>query len=366
MADYVRAQRINVGSVRVRFGEPLSLREGLERFRPSGSADGGSRLAMQKVAFEVCVRINRATPVTAISLVTLALLGVRDRALTLDEVQRLVAPLLDYVEARGLPSGGLELLREAPAVRGVLEALAREGVVTCHAEGTEPVYAIEPGQHNVAAFYRNGAAHWFLNRAIVELALLHAAQEGGSEPLDKARRYALAVRDLLKYEFFFADKREFVDELGGEAELIDPAWQERLDSPAGARALLADGGFLVAHRVLRSFLESYLVVAEQLAAHDPSLPLDEKAFLTQCAGVGRQQLLQRRVHSPESVSREIFATALELAGNRQLVQSSQGAPDDLARRRHAFAREIAGVVEHLTAIDAIDATIRGEERDAAA
>ena len=46
------------------------------------------RPASQKVAFEVCHRINRVTPVTATALVTLALLGVRDRALTLAQVQR--------------------------------------------------------------------------------------------------------------------------------------------------------------------------------------------------------------------------------------------------------------------------------------
>ena len=41
------------------------------------------RLALQKVAFEVAVGINSVTPATATALVTLALLGVRDRALTL-------------------------------------------------------------------------------------------------------------------------------------------------------------------------------------------------------------------------------------------------------------------------------------------
>jgi glycerol-3-phosphate O-acyltransferase len=316
------------------------------------------------VAFEVSDRINRVTPVTATSLVTLALLGVRDRALTLDEVQRLVDPLLEYIEARGLPTGGLEQLRDAQAVRDVLDALASEGVVTFYDGGIEPVYAVEPGQHNVAAFYRNSATHWFLNRAIVELALVHVAGEGGSEALDKALKYALRVRDLLKFEFFFADKRRFIDELGAEADLVDPAWLDRFGESTDAQGLIADAGFLVAHRVLRAFLDSYLVVADRLAARDPALPVDEKGFLTECVHVGRQLLLQRRVQSPESVSREIFATALKLARNRQLVEPAPDAPDDLARRRRAFSEEIAGVVEHLAAIDAIDATIRGEQHDA--
>ncbi len=56
-----------------------------------------ARLALQKVAFEVAVGINWVTPVVATALVTLALLGVRDRALTLGQVRRVLEPV------RGLP-----------------------------------------------------------------------------------------------------------------------------------------------------------------------------------------------------------------------------------------------------------------------
>ena len=82
LASYAKGQLAKIGTVHVRFAEPLSLREALE---PGGHDDNPDtrRLALQKVAFEVAVRINRVTPVTATALVTLALLGVRDRALTL-------------------------------------------------------------------------------------------------------------------------------------------------------------------------------------------------------------------------------------------------------------------------------------------
>ena len=88
LAKYVRAQSRRTGVADVRFGEPFSLRERLDESDP---------LAMEKVAFEICDRINRTTPVVATSLVTLALLGVRDRALTLPEVRSVLEPLLDYV-----------------------------------------------------------------------------------------------------------------------------------------------------------------------------------------------------------------------------------------------------------------------------
>src|SRR5499427_2037197 len=78
LASYARGQLTKIGTVHICFAEPLSVRDAL------GQDDGGpdaQRLAVQKMAFEVAVRINRVTPVTATALVTLALLGVRDRAL---------------------------------------------------------------------------------------------------------------------------------------------------------------------------------------------------------------------------------------------------------------------------------------------
>ena len=61
-------------------------------------------------------------------------------------------------------------------MRQVLDALAQQNVVTIYTGGEEPVYAIERGQHLVAAFYRNSAIHHFVHRAIAELVLLSKAR----------------------------------------------------------------------------------------------------------------------------------------------------------------------------------------------
>ena len=72
LAAYARGQRARIGTVYVRFAEPISLRAALPPDGPDGDKDAW-RLALQKVAFEVAVRINGVTPVTATALVTLAL-----------------------------------------------------------------------------------------------------------------------------------------------------------------------------------------------------------------------------------------------------------------------------------------------------
>jgi glycerol-3-phosphate O-acyltransferase len=53
--------------------------------------------------------------------------------------------------------------------------------------------------------------------------------------------------------------------------------------------------------------------------------------------VGRQWALQRRLASEESVSAEMFRTALSLARYRGLVESDDPA---LGKRRRAFADEL--------------------------
>ena len=105
LASYAKGQLAKVGTVHVRFAEPLSVRAALE---PGGLDDNPDtrRLALQKAAFEVAVRINRVTPVTATALVTLALLGVRDRALTLGQVRGVLEPLRGYLAERRLAALG--------------------------------------------------------------------------------------------------------------------------------------------------------------------------------------------------------------------------------------------------------------------
>lgn len=352
LARYMRSHQQRLGTVHVRFGEPLALRGGL------AAGGGDRRLGMQKVAFEVCDRMNRATPVLPGSLVPLALLGAPGRALTLGEVTVVLDPLLDYVSARGLPSSGLDELRQPQGVRQVLATLARHGVVTAYADGVEPVYAIQPGQHLVAAYYRNNAIHWFVNRAILELAALAAlatADSPGnteSDALEAAWRRALALRDLFKYEFFFANKKVFREELLAELQLLNPSWPPYASSEQRRRELLAGAPFLAAHRVLRSFAEAYLLVAQQLAASDPRRPLDRKQFLDECVAVGRQYVLQRRINSAESVSRELFDGVLQLAANRDLIDPGR---EELVLRREALADEIAEVVRLIAVVGDIDA-----------
>jgi glycerol-3-phosphate O-acyltransferase len=356
LVGYARAQGRTRSTVHVRFGEPLSLRDTV--LNPPVPLER----PVEKVAFEVCHRINRATPITPTSLVTLALLGLEDRALTLREVCSILAPLVDYVRRRALPATGGPILDRPAGVRSTLDALTAQGVVTCYAAGAEPVWTISPNRHLEAAFYRNSAAHLLVNRAIVELISVHAAEERLEDPLSGAWEEALRLRDLLKFEFFFAGRREFAQELRDELTVFDPDWEHRATDPDAVWSQLSSSRLYLAHRLLRCYIEAYQVVADRLAARDPRAPMDEREFLHECLGVARQYRMQQRIGSTETISNELLGTALKLARHRGLTEPGS---DGLALRREEFAAEVRALARRLTVSRELALRDLGTARDGA-
>jgi len=340
------------GAIHIDFGEPLSLAKALGPPEPGAEPDTDERdLALQKLAFEVCVRINAVTPITPISLVTLALLGAGTRAQTAEEVVVRLTNLLWDVVRRSLPNTGLDELETAEGVARVLEALAENEVVDRFAGGHEPVYRIGVGREMSAAYYRNSVIHFFVAPAIAELALLQASEAAeGDDPLAVFWRGAMQLRDVLKFEFFFPEKDVFRGELRRELAERDADWESMLaGSSEGALALVRRSRPFSAHRVLRPFLEAYRVVADHLASHAPDEPIDEGRFLQACLGLGRQYHLQGRVHSTSSVSKVLFQTAFKVVSNRGLVEPGP----EVAEWRRVFATEIRTALRHIDAIDAL-------------
>jgi glycerol-3-phosphate O-acyltransferase len=91
--------------------------------------------------------------------------------------------------------------------------------------------------------------------------------------------------------------------------------------------------------MLSSFLEAYGIVADVLRDL-PVGPVEEKALAKRCLGVGRQYLLQERVHSSESVSSLLFRTGVKLAASRGLLRGGR----DVAAQRVVFAKEMRELV----------------------
>ena len=316
--SYARGLRHRLGRIYINFGSPVPLYERIVALRADGLTD---RQVVERIALDICHRLNQATPVTATAAVCVAMLG-EDRALTLDEVCATVAPLARYLDARGWPVAGGADLTDRATVSQTLHDLVGSGVLTCYSEGPTTVWGIGDDQHLIVAVYRNSAIHVLVMRAIAELALLAIVQTPGATKRTGWEK-ALAVRELLKFDFFFAGRDEFADELWREFAIMTGRSHDRsapLDTGEAERSL-NESDLLVAHLVLRPFVDAYRVVAEELVNLGP----------------GRERRRTRSAHEvfapgPAMVAAAPHHRGVGVGGDVQ-HRSEDGAPPRSARRQ---------------------------------
>ena len=346
------------GSIQVAFGEPLSLAKAIGAPDPEAPPDPDERnLDLQKVAFEVCVRINAVTPISPISMVCLAMLGRGDRALSREEMVLALRNLVQYVAKRQIQTTEPLDLQSPDGVGRVLDLMSESGLLARYDGGREPVYEIAPEQHLAAAYYRNSVIHYFVPGAIAELALVRAAEADVDDRRAAFWDEALRLRDLLKFEFFFPEKELFRGEIQRELALHESGWEERLDQgPAAIEGLMPQLRPFHAHRILRPFLEAYRVVGDELERRPPEEAIHEAAFVDECLALGRQYARQRHLKRPESVSKVLFSTAIKLARNRGLWEPGDA---DLAEGRRAFASELRAAIRRT---DAVESLVRARHR----
>ena len=347
--NFIKAQgERNYGKIYVRFPEAVSMRQYLgPPHGPVAQDPAAKRLALQKMAFEVAWRILRATPVNATGLVSALLLATRGVALTLDQLHHTLQDSLDYLDRKQTPVTNSALrLRTHDGVRSAVDALSNGHPVTRVDGGREPVWLIEPEYEHEAAFYRNSVVHAFLETSIVELALAYAARAEGDR-LAAFWSQVMRLRDLLKFDFYFADSAAFRDHVGEEM-----AWYEDWEAHVQAGGddidmLLHAKKPLMAHAMLRPFFEAYEIVADVL--RDAPAQISEKDLTKLALGVGRQYVAQGRVRSNEAVSALLFATARQVAADQGLLKPA----GDLADRRAAFLAELRGILRDMDRVEGV-------------
>lgn len=290
------------------------------------------------MSFEVAWRILQATPVTATGLVCALLLTTRGAALTLGQLHHTLQDSLDYLERKQNPMSTSALrLRSHDGVRAAVDALSNGHPITRVDGGREPVWHIAPEHQHAAAFYRNSVIHAFLETSIVELALAHARHADGDR-MAAFWAQAMRLRDLLKFDFYFADSATFRDHIAEEMAWHDN-WQAHV--AAGGEeigALLFAKRPLMADAMLRVFFEAYEIVADVL--RDAPADIGHRELTDLALGVGRQYVAQTRVRSSESVSTLLFATARQVVDDQDLIAPAP----DLAERRVAFLHELRDIL----------------------
>lgn len=278
----VRRLRRRHGNVYIRLGKPLEMERDA-----AGELDDQS-LDVAKLAFEVMHRINEVTPITPTAIACLLLLD--DPAPTdPTSLARRAQPLVRHIELRGFPKVGP--LGRPTDMATVLQRLREHEVVTSVGPGVAPV----PGQELALAFYKNTMIHHFIPCALAQMA--DALPEETS-------RVAAELRDLLKFDFFFAEREQFLDEVADVQLSTLEEWYPRL--------------------VLLPFLEAYYAAAVTVGKQPSATERD-------ALGTASRLLEAGTIFRPEAVSLPMMATALQLIDHLGLREDPSGS-DALTRR----------------------------------
>jgi glycerol-3-phosphate O-acyltransferase len=317
----IRSLRRRYGNIHVRFAEPISVAKAL-----AGAETGDGSVDLAKLAFEVMHRIALVTPITPAAVVSIALLAAGGRARSQAELAADCAGLDHLIEMSSFPTTEPLHLEDPGEVARVLTLLAEHGNVSRY-QGSNDVYFLQGDQPLRASYYRNVVVHHFLPRGVAELALAVASQP------ETFWEEVARLRDLLKFEFFFPEKDAFRELIRADLDRALPDWEEGLSK---RRTLIRRLQPKVAAWAVVPFLESYLVLADELAARAED-PVNEAELIPALMRRGEEYRLKAMV-AADAVSTAAFRHSLALANNRHLLSAGMG------RARADFAAEVGSVL----------------------
>ncbi|MBI1860345.1 MAG: 1-acyl-sn-glycerol-3-phosphate acyltransferase [Deltaproteobacteria bacterium] len=318
----------NIGKVYVRLGEAVSAKE---IFRAAGEANIDERRLLQKTAFDLSARINSVTPITPKSILVTILLG-QSEPVTLEQITHVASKLDSYARHFGHPVTLPDADFSRRAIESLLRDFHRTGIVNT-IEGSLPLsFETDRDRRSSLVFYRNNAVHCFVVSSIAVLSLLYEEKFVTHPGVDEQSvfRTALKLRNLFKFDFFFAASPAFMEEVDRSLAYISnhDDWKQ-LPIRNVVRATSDHFGKEAGKRVMRALLgdliESYHT-AFGFMKKNASLHLDKKALLQRVLKEGQQLLTDEKLGFPESVSLQNYGCALQLAENLGVATSSAEGP----------------------------------------
>ena len=320
---YLRSLREPMGKVYVDFGEPVVVKK---------APNPNDRLALSKMAFEIAVQANRATPLTLTSLMCLCLLGTAPRAMTENELRAVINFLVGWARERGIRMSEDLTDQNLDGVQRVIETLVNNGLLVRYDKGSTLVYAIEPDQHPIASYYRNTIIHHFLDKAIIELSILKAREVTDRIAAEVFWEETDRLRDLFKFEFFYPEKQQYRENLKAELQRVDPDWEAKLDE-GGVKLISLTNRLqpLIGHAVFLPFVEAYTVILEILSRLEPGNAIDKKSCVETALKEGRQAYLLRRITSEASIGKILFENGFKMAAGLGLT--GETTPETIAERK---------------------------------
>ena len=295
----------NFGKVHVRFGKPVAIEEWARtEIADSTGSSQLIRLATQKLAFEVCHRINAVSPLTSIGVVCALLLMKPGTAWTRAEFEAVLRKFEVDLKKLGVPLSPELEQNFIHACRRAIVRLVDDKLVEKFYSSSGGLGYLVPEKQRLAVFYyKNTAIHGLLDLAIAGL----CSSKNGN-----FFEEALELRGFLQFEFFFQDKEAYAKHVSELSKLYD----------CSTYAYLLDSYLETIQSGLQSLMEMQ------------DLILGRKEWQSRLMKRGRVRIQQGALQNAESVNTQAFLAFLELALNRQWLTPTK-AEEDLLRPSHA-------------------------------
>ncbi|MEZ4813685.1 MAG: 1-acyl-sn-glycerol-3-phosphate acyltransferase [Bdellovibrionota bacterium] len=278
------------GRVHLRFAEPQPIEEAISKHMPDSEVPDLSRWLVPRVAFDVCHKINLQTPVTPAGLVSTVLIARPGAAMSQLELERCLLMLEKDVPRLGFTKEPELEMNFLSACMRALSRLIKDGIVQEYKlqDGGTGV-RIADDERITAMYYRNAALHAFLLPAI-----------WGMSRRDEQK--ALELRNLLRFEFFFPGREEFLESLRSIPQ----------DMAVEFYAYLLEDVLENIHACLSCLLQS------------TDMKLDDRQWSSRLLKYGHERLIEGEIRRRESVNTHSIKAFVEMAKNDEWLSSDGG------------------------------------------
>jgi len=277
------------GKIYLSFGEPIGLRDYLERNEEQIGED--SEAGFENLGIELVKEINRLTLVTPGALIACALLASSRPARKEEELKKAWSWFYHYLLEQGVrmaksfennPEWNQEMLQFYHSKKAI-EFVPDQ-------ETGRQIISVSPNNRLNLEFYKNNIIHFFMPATMA--ALLKLRNQPRTEMLKDYQR----LKQMFRFDFVWPG------EMDDEAELKQAL--EHFEGKAGEEELKSFAGLIV------NFLESYLIALKTLLSFGPG-QVGTKEFVVRAQKIGTQDFTLREIERPEALSNLNFENAMQ-------------------------------------------------------
>ncbi|MBL91518.1 MAG: hypothetical protein CMH56_06860, partial [Myxococcales bacterium] len=329
------------GRVYVTIDEPVSLNDYLEKMGlDRGLMEAEERRHLIKaLAYHIVHGINCATVVTSTSLVATALLGLRRKGLShqelLKQVQTLLAQIKRQEGIRYRIAPGLEEELDE-RIHQSIHLFVTDGLIEEADTDSDVFYRLKEKAYLVLDYYKNSVLHLFISDALVASAYLACVQETGEVSLDVLREKVKRLSGLFKLEFIFPTDKPF-----------DVLFEEAVARMAGRGWMNAEGELLTSVSeeeqkelnfmavLLLPFIEAYLAVAQKVVDFEGKSETLKSMLNILMQGL-RSSYYAGSLVAFESQNEATLKNAFLALGELGVLQSAKNKPQLIPERRESL------------------------------